>query len=240
MFETENKIILNNPNDLNRIKNYLVNFKLEKDSTAVHESLSIAIYLISLSKISTLSFPITITKRESPDFLYSDSNINIGIEHSISTIEQYKIALKELSKMPVGSNLELSFYSPFNRVKNKNSSIGIRQPNEKLIGLGYHGDSAEREWAEIISTSISKKTKLLNKEFFRKYDYNELIIEDESPVDFILEFDEAISLLKKQYQVLEKSIIYYDKIHIFTCNTFIYDVFESRRFIDVRKRSIKN
>ncbi|GAG21316.1 unnamed protein product, partial [marine sediment metagenome] len=142
------------------------------------------------------------------------------------TLESLKIAEAEVKKHPKGSIIELCHYSPFEKLPKKKSDIGIIAPGDKLKGKGWDGDQAEREWAKIILNSIERKVHLLNEGHFERKEENQLIIEDNSPVDFMKREDEAIDILKKKYNQTvfsEKST--FDKIHIFSNCTLIYDIF---------------
>jgi len=156
-----------------------------------------------------------------------NKNKEIGIEHTRATVESYKIAESELKKYPKGSKIELSHYSPYRKLPKKKSGIGIIAPGDKLKGEGWHGDQAEQQWAETVLNSIKSKVRLLNEGHFRRKEENQLIIEDDSPDYFMIhEIDEAIDILKKKYNQTvfsEKSA--FDKIHIFSNRTLIYDIF---------------
>lgn len=227
--ETRKEIILNQPRDLKEVIEHLKGFEFQEgDKSKIHEELCLYIFLVGCLKISKLPFPIKVISNESPDFILIETNKNkeIGIEHTRATLESLKIAEAEVKKHPKGSIIELCHYSSFEKLPKKKSDIGIIAPGDKLKGKGWDGDQAEREWAKIILNSIERKVHLLNEGHFERKEENQLIIEDNSPVDFIKREDEAIDILKKKYNQTvfsEKST--FDKIHIFSNCTLIYDIF---------------
>ena len=240
MLFNNNILFLKDTDSINEIREYLFNLILKDDDTNSHEIFSLSLFIMALFKLNKINFPVEIEKRQSPDFFYRDNSVEIGIEHTRATIGQYKIALKELKKKPIGSTLELSFYSPFKKLSNKNSDIGIRVPSEDLNGIGWYGDLAEIEWSEIFSRIIKSKTMLLNTVNFQKYKLNDLIIEDETPVDFIINLEKGIkflnNLISEFYQ--GNDFLHFDRIHIFSVNNFIFDVLNKKIIINLRKRNL--
>lgn len=230
-------------NNLNDIFSFLRDFSYRKcDNKDAHETLCILLYIISLHKISRLKYPLTIEKHESPDFLvfYNGDTEAVGIEHSQATLGQFKIAEKEFRKRPDGSIMEPLFYSPFRELSKTDINIGIRSPDEELKGAGSAGHNIEIEWIEVIRRSISNKIKLLNQEHFRTFPENELIIEDQSPTKIAVEYDVAFDMLANLKNELGKESykLSFDKIHVLTCNTFVYDFFNENIAIDVSKKNL--
>ncbi len=227
--ETTKEIMFNQPRDLNEVIEHLKGFKpQEGDKSKIREEFYLYRFLIGCLKISKLPFPIKIISTESPDFILIETNKNkeIGIEHTRATQESYRLAVSELKKYPKGSKIELFHYSPFTKIPKKESDSGIIAPGDKLKGKGWHGDQAEQEWAETIFNSMKNKVRLLNEGHFRRKEENQLIIEDDSPAYFMIHENEAIDILKKKYNQTvfsEKST--FDKIHIFSNCTLIYDIF---------------
>lgn len=244
MFTRKDEILrIESKSDITNIIDFLKGFSLKDfDCKSDHEILSVCIYFIGLYKISKLSTPIFVLKREAPDYQISliKNKAILGIEHSRATIEEYLIAEKELNNRPNGSMIELCHYSPFRKLPKKKSFIGIKDPGEELNGLGWRGNLMEMEWAEIIYNTLIEKSKLLNKEHFHKFQYNELIIEDCSHVELFRELDIGIKYLQKLYNKTNWDIYNYkfDKVHIFSCNDFVYDVFKENIKVDMQKKSL--
>lgn len=229
--------------DLNDIFSYLRDFSYRKcDNKDAHETLCLLLYMISLYKMSRLKYPLTIEKQESPDFVvsYDGEMETVGLEHSQATLQQYKIAEKEFRKGPEGSVMEPLFYSPFSNVPKTHINIGIRNPSEELKGLGSAGHNIEIEWTELFKRSIKKKTELLDQNHFRRFPRNELIIEDQSPAMIAVEYDVALDMLAgtKEDITRENGKSSFDKVHIVTGNTFIYDCFGENVAIDMSKKNL--
>ena len=211
----------------------------ENESSEVNEIFSVLVYLYANNKLKQFSFPFALIKRESPDFsiLCYEKTQSKGIEHTLSTLQDYKMAESELQKLPNGSKLEHDYYSPFNKLPKNEINKGLRQPSERLTGQGYYGDRPEIEWAEIIKNTIHNKTLLLNKDHFEKFTTNELIIEGDSPVEFFIDLKNALKYLEPHINDYLSSFykIKYDKIHIISKNTFVYDVLSRNEIIKFSK-----
>lgn len=237
------EIIIRKESNLKEIIEFIINGfapTMNNDKT-IHENFSLYIFLIALHKISKLKFPIKVINREHPDFFIKiGKNEDIGLEHTIATIEQYKIALSEFKKYPQGSFIQPTFYSPTKKLPQKKSDIGIKKPGEEVTGPGYTGFQIENEWAIIMLKAIQDKTYLLNYEHFKKYETNELIIQDHTPVSGFQFLDKSIEMLKKLYfQTTFNKSQEFDKIHIFSGNNLIYDVFGKIEIVDISKSELK-
>jgi hypothetical protein len=216
-------------NDMNNILPFFKSVMIDdNDSKEVHEIFSALIYLYANNKLDKLVFPLTLIKRESPDFciLCYDKENSRGIEHTLSTLPDYKMAESELNKSPAGSKLEPDYYSPFIKLPKEKINSGIRQPEEHLKGKGYSGDRPEIEWAEIVKNAIHNKTSLLNKNHFKKFSTNELIVKGNSPAEICVDIEVALTYLKPHIEnyLISPHELHFDKIHIISENTFVYDV----------------
>ncbi len=242
--ETTKEIILNQPRDLKEVIEHLKGFKFQEgDKSKIHEEFCLYIFLVGCFKISKLPFPIKVISNESPDFIFIEINKNkeIGIEHTRGTLESYKIAESELKKHPENSLIELCYYSPFTKLPKKKSDIGIIVPGDRVKAEGWYGDQVEQEWAEIILDSIKNKVHLLNEAHFERKEENQLIIEDDSPVDFVKRENQAIDILKRKYnQTIFAEKTTFDKIHIFSNCTLIYDIFRECLRVDLHKKELPN
>jgi len=213
-----------------------------KDSSQVNETFSSIVYLFSLGKLEKLVYPFALIKRESPDFsiLCLDISNSRGIEHTFATLQDYKMAESELNKLPPGSKLEPDYYSPFKKLPKEKINIGLRLPEEHLVGQGYTGDRPEYEWAEIIKNAIYNKTALLNKNHFEIFSTNELLIEDDSPVKIMIDVVKALNYLKPHINEYFSSTFTnkFDRIHIITNNTFVYNVLSENEIIKFSRDEI--
>ncbi len=222
---------------MKEILGFLQNFQFsDSDNSNIHELFSIYIYIAGIYKISYLKFPFRVLKSEHPDFIV---NNEIGLEHSQSTIGQYKIASKELKNHPEGSIIELPFYSPFNPLPNKESDIGIIELGHSLKSNGWEGDEVEEQWVVCILKTVKEKLMLLNKEHFSKQTQNELFIEDTFPASFIKDEDKAIKMLRQKYNATNFDCsIMFDKIHIFSNCNLIFDVLGKCVISNMQKKEL--
>lgn len=218
------------------LNQYIIN---DYDSTDVKEIFSIIVYLYANNKLGQLNFPFELIKREHPDFriLCYEKSQSKGIEHTLSTVQDYKMAESELQKLPEGSKLEPDYYSPFKKLPKEEINTGLRQPNERLTGKGYSGNRPEREWAEIIKNAMHTKTVLLNKNHFKIFATNELLIQGNSPGEFSIKLDVALEYLKphiKEYlnYPYEKR---FSKVHIISKKSFVYDVLSRSEIVRFSK-----
>jgi len=240
--DTITEIQFNQLSDLKGIIDHLKSFTFqENDKSKIHEFFCIYILLIGKFKLKKLYLPIKIVSGESPDFKIIDENLNkkIGVEHTMATLESFKMAESELDRHPDGSLIELCHYSPFVKIPKKQSGVGIVPPDSQLKGNGWSGDQVEHEWAEIMLNAIKKKTELLNESHFGVEAFNVLFIEDDSPVDFVKHEDEAIRILKEKYnQATFSGRHRFDNVHIFSNCTLIYDVFGECVKTGLRKKEL--
>lgn len=232
-------LLFNTSEEIKNILPFLKQFKFDKnDSKDSKEFFSILAYLYANNILQTLNFPFFLIKNEHPDFriICEEKKQSLGIEHTLSTLQDYKMAESESKKIP-GSKLEPDYYSPFKRLHKKEINIGIRQPNERLTGPGYSGFSPEVEWAEIIKNTIHNKTTLLNKDHFKKFTSNELIVQGDSHVEFFIDLNKALEYLEPHIKEYHSSShkIKYDKIHIISMNTFVFDVLSRNEIIKLSK-----
>lgn len=192
--------------------------------------------------MNRLPLPVRVISRESPDFtiIYENNHQEIGLEHTKATLESFKMAEAELKKYPEGSMIELCYYSPFVKIPKKQSNIGIVSPKGPLKGEGWNGDQAEQEWAEIMLNAIKRKTELLNEPHFEIQQRNALFIEDNSPVYFMKNENDAIQLLKQKHEQITFPNYTFDNVHIFSNCTLIYDVFGKCIKTSLRKKELPN
>ncbi len=235
------KITIANNRDLDEIKNFLQKFTFrDNDKKSVHECYCFYVFLIVTLKIKTITFPIVILKDESPDFRLcgKDEKPYLGLEHTTATLEKYKMDEAELDKCSEDSLMELPYYQPDNTPPRK-SCIAIKKNNEKLTHSGLGDGEKENQQAEIILDAIKKKTCLLNKDHYAKYESNELIIEDDTPTSIYGRIHKAIMILRTDKQILfRKFRLNYDKIHIYSEYELFYDVFGETIHIDVSKSQL--
>jgi len=244
LLKNKDEAIVSLEEEFSALVERLINFKFSaSDDSKIHEAFCLHVFLVACYNRGLLNGNLKICKQESPDFVITsiDGAIKIGLEHTCATHAQYKIAKAQLSKRPVGSLLELSRYSPFKPLKNKNADIGIIKPGAKLKDKGWKGNEPELEWSEIIFQAIVSKIETLNKSHFQQNLENHLIIEDDSPVDFVKDDKTAFKILRDRYSSANYSkITEFHKIHIFSRCILLYDFFGEYLEIDMHKAQLGN
>ncbi|MEJ2618434.1 MAG: hypothetical protein P8Z35_25990 [Ignavibacteriaceae bacterium] len=82
----------------------------------------------------------------------------------------------------------------------------------------------------------------MNKSHFERFASNELIVEGDSPVEFSIDLDVALKYLSPHIEnyLNTKSKIKFDKIHIISKNTFIYDILSKKEMVKFSKNVLFN
>ena len=154
---------------------------IRADETKAETSSSIERYdmvclLAILPEANSVEYPVTLTKRERPDFQLIMGNQQIGIEHTRAVPENvaHKDALRKKGYGP-----ETCYISPVPpgepRKKRKELILEIEQ-NEQ--GDGWDGDSPEIEWANAMLYSIKNKLASIKKDGFERFEEDWLLIRD--------------------------------------------------------------
>jgi len=95
-----------------------------------------------------LSFPLTITRQESPDFRWQEAETCHGLEVVQATNERDQKAGTELERAPEGSWIPVGSYK-------------VRGPDDNVDVPGLVEGDAERRWTQEIMDAIRNKTKKL-------------------------------------------------------------------------------
>ncbi|MHC4648406.1 MAG: hypothetical protein ACYTBJ_23345 [Planctomycetota bacterium] len=239
--DTCKRIVVRKHSDLNQIVEHVKNSTFDKDnSTIAHECLSLYLFLIAAFKIEQLRLPIEISKDESPDFRLSQINQGpyLGLEHTRATEPKYKMDESEFGEYPEGSVMELPYYGS-QVPPPKKSRVALKKPGEPLTSDGYGDDGREKQWTNMVLDAIKRKTQHLNADKFTKHARNELLVEDDGPADVSFRFDNAIKILKTTYvQVKMDGPLRFDKVHIYSDDRLVYDVFGQKREIPVSKSEV--
>lgn len=127
--------------------------------------------------------------------------------------------------------MEPDFFG-WNAPKRNNSEILqiLSKSQKKLIGQGYTGNQIEEEWSKGIVDCILNKTVKLNKNGFKKFDNNWLLIYDNQTKAFLDKeyVSNKINLLLSEYWK-ENQEIKFQKIFIESGNYFY--IIQSSSFI---------
>ena len=136
--------------------------------------------LATWAKCDRLSYPLTLTHQDRPDFLLCYGGQKVGVEFTEAVSEEWAEidALLEHEGKSVLLSIENFKRGTPKRTASERRDIIQKQPS----GPGYGDDGMEIEWALSINDFVIRKTKDFNKQGFQKYTENWLLIRDELPV----------------------------------------------------------
>lgn len=140
------------------------------------ERYAISFLLSTLNDCGRVNFPMSLIRRERPDFLLSVNGLKIGIEHTeaISQNEAQKDVLRD--KIECSDVHFLSHAIPGE--PKRSSKTLIEEILNDEAGEGWHGDAVEREWASAMSYSAKTKLTKVVKPGFERFQHDWLIIYD--------------------------------------------------------------
>ncbi len=146
----------------------------ERLISALIEWFSLAKFLQFAIRLYRIQSPISIIKREHPDFELH-SNVSIGIEHRLGHTEKSGYASHLFSKADKHAYLDINS-DLFNDKKPRKEEIMklIDESNNEA----FYADQSEFLWAKMILNMIAVKTHKLNTKNFRKFDKNTLLISE--------------------------------------------------------------
>ncbi len=207
--------------------------------TPEHRELySICRLLSTLANTQYLSYPVSLKKRESPDFRLCCSDQQIGIEVTEATHSDYSEYLTRskthTSKAELNSKILCPPTFQYGKKLTKKQKNDFHTSNE--LDDGWVGDKPEKEWLLYIKEAIEKKNKKLKHPNFEKFEQNWLLIYVNTPTS-ILEKE----LLKPYIEDLQRTCDSqdFDKIFIETGWTE-EDSETSKPFIIAYSRASKN
>lgn len=155
-----------------------------KGRTTEHtERYSICRLLSTLVHTEHLSYPLSLVKRERPDFLLTCNGREIGVEVTEATSKDYSSYQALVEHKRPGHFIESAIFRHGKTLSNDRKKELLNA--EKLISCGWAGDGAEREWSLFIKDAIEKKQVKLQEDSFSKFDQNWLVIYDNSPTSFL-------------------------------------------------------
>ncbi|MEI2782061.1 MAG: hypothetical protein V9H25_12740 [Candidatus Competibacter sp.] len=193
-----------------------VPLRTEGRTTKQCERWSICRLLATYAETDLFDYPLQIKHEDRPDFVLSMPTVCIGIEITEAVPENWA-RVDALAQHKGYDNLRhIERFQPGES----------RRPNDEInrIALGqskgslWAGDSAEREWAEVmIYFSLKKIINYVNPDF-RKFQNNWLVIYENWPLPAVEE-DKAASLFHQQLVGLSGSLPF-DKIFVECPKTF--------------------
>jgi len=161
--------------------------------TAHTETWTVCRLLSTLANAGHLSFPISVTHRDRPDFLIEADNTRIGVEVTEAISEQYAAYCALAEREFPNVFLEPAHFRWGKRMLSKNEMRSLLRKSQ-LTSDGWSGDRAEQEWAQFIQSVVETKLcKLANPDFV-KFDHSWLSVYDNLPLPNV-HLGKAIALL---------------------------------------------
>ena len=145
-----------------------------------------------LSTIPNLEFPLTMAHQDKPDFYLKAGKSEYGIECTEAIPQDYAHATAISEKNSNDTVIDMSLFEWGHKKAPKD--IYEIASHTKLTGPGWEGDNPEYKWAFAMSEIAKNKTILLQKQDFKKYSNNYLLIYDNLPRPYI-DFNKACSFL---------------------------------------------
>jgi hypothetical protein len=149
-------------------------------------------HLLATLPETRLSFPLTLTHSDRPDFVLSMPKGDVGIEHTEAVPENVARAQFLRGK---GFGPVVYFTPHATPGEPRKTAAELRQEIESdEAGDGWAGDSAEREWAAAMAHYVKEKMTKATVDGFAHHAANWLLVYDNWPLPNI-KFAKAASLL---------------------------------------------
>ncbi len=151
------------------------------------ERYSICRLLSTLAYTEYLSYPLSLKKRESPDYLLCCNGQNIGIEVTQATSEVSKTYMNHATADIIA---EPSF-SHATEMMSKKQTEDLCEKNE--LDDGFVGSKIATDIKLFIEDAINKKLKKLNNDGFSKFEQNWLLVYENTPSGFFSRKEKLLS-----------------------------------------------
>ena len=140
-------------------------------------------HLLATLPVERLSFPLTLTHRDRPDFLLAMPHGDVGIEHTEAVPEN--VARGQFLREK-GLGPEVYFTPQALPGEPRKTAAQLRQEIERdAPGDGWVGDSAERQWAAAMAYYVKEKLSKATADGFARHPVNWLIVYDNWPLPAI-------------------------------------------------------
>lgn len=184
--------------------------------TAAHrERWTICRLLATLADNGELEYPLSLEKRERPDFKLTLGRMTVGVEITEATSQQFEKA----RTLADGPFFYPSHFRPGGRNFSKDELRGLVGADAPA-GPGWGAKGAEKDWVNFISKALQRKLSKLSDEGFDKFDRNWLSIYDNSPKPMRMDYEIALEFLGQNVAAHFGKDVHFDNI-----------IIESREFI---------
>ena len=139
--------------------------------------------LETLFRAGELDAPVTLMKRESPDFLLKTQKLAVGIEATQAINDDYVRALMHPNAQRQGSVVDPSLYK-WGTAGRSRQQIADEAGRTELTGYGWVGDSVEHEFAVMVAEIVSEKSEKL-RDGYERFDCDSLLIYQDQTLPFL-------------------------------------------------------
>ena len=164
-----------------------------KDHT---EAWSICRFLATYSENPLITYPLKAEHKDKPDLRLFMPSASVGIEITEAVDQQRAhhdtIATQSGSTGITDASLFRDGHPEYSKEEIRRIAL---QPVSRLDGPGWKGNEAEQGWVNAIMGRITAKTSTLNKENFKRFDNNWLVIYDNTVEQVGLTLDDALDYL---------------------------------------------
>lgn len=141
-------------------------------------------HVLATLPVEQLSFPLTLTHSDKPDFLLAMPGTDVGIEHTEAVPEN--IARADFLREKEGLGPDVYFTPHVLPGEPRKTADELRREIEAdESGSGWCGDSPEREWAAAMAHHVKEKMPKATADGFVRYPANWLIVYDNWPLPAI-------------------------------------------------------
>ncbi|GAO24348.1 hypothetical protein ALISP_4168 [Alicycliphilus sp. B1] len=141
-------------------------------------------HLLATLPIERLSFPLTLTHADKPDFVLAMAGSEVGIEHTEAVPEN--VARADFLRAKQGLGPDVYFTPHAMPGEPRKTAAQLRSEIEAdAPGCGWEGDSPEREWAAAMAHYVKEKMPKATADGFVRYPTNWLIVYDNWPLPAI-------------------------------------------------------
>ena len=162
------------------------------------EEWSLCRFLATFYESILLNYPMEVIHSDRPDFEIHMQHVVIGVEVTSAMPPQYANAIAVRNKYYPEGIIEPEMFTWYAPKRTEDEIIDIlKRSSKRLFGMGWVGNAVEQQWASGMYDTIMQKRIKLNKDGFRTFDQQWLIIYDNIP-QAALHVEEAVDLLYRK------------------------------------------
>jgi hypothetical protein len=175
--------------------------------------------LSTLATSNELPYPISLIKRERPDFQLTLGTVLAGIEVTEATSRNYA-AFSALAEREFPDALLEPSHFRWGAPELSTKEMRELLKQSQLSGTPWAGDAPEREWALYMESVVNAKHAKLAKAGFQQYQFNWLSIYDNIP-GVIVKLEKAVRFLAEKLEAIWQSTPMFDALYIESGRTIV-------------------